>query len=66
MNQHSEGEPFFITEEVEADMRAAGYVFEPPKYVSTVRLREILASLSDNDRPHGRVELLNNDGPHVA
>ncbi|GKT16295.1 hypothetical protein AVHY2522_11175 [Acidovorax sp. SUPP2522] len=49
MNNQSEGEPFFITEEVEADMRAAGYVFEPPKHVSTVRLREVLASLSAND-----------------
>ncbi|WKU20897.1 hypothetical protein [Advenella alkanexedens] len=35
--------PFFITEEIEADMIAAGYVFEPPKHVSTVRLTDILA-----------------------
>ena len=28
-------------------MIAAGYVFEPPAHVSTVRLHEILAGLSD-------------------
>lgn len=30
MKQHDENEPFFITEEVEAEMIAAGYEFEPP------------------------------------
>ncbi|MDY0271129.1 MAG: hypothetical protein RBR37_01270 [Advenella sp.] len=41
--------PFFITEEIEADMIAAGYVFEPPKHVSTVRLTDILARLTDEE-----------------
>ena len=49
MNKHVETEPLFITEEVEADMRATGYVFEPPKHVSTLRLRELVARLSDTD-----------------
>ena len=33
-------EPFFITEEIEAEMKASGYVFEPPSHVSTVQLKE--------------------------
>lgn len=49
MNKHANAEPFFITEEVEADMRAAGYVFEPPKHTSTTRLSNVLGSLSDVD-----------------
>lgn len=49
MNKHAEAEPFFITEEIEADMRAAGYVFEPPKHVSTRRLSEVLVCLSEAD-----------------
>lgn len=49
MKPHQDGqdEPFFITEEIEAEMIAAGYVFEPPAHGSTVRLHEILAGLSD-------------------
>lgn len=47
MNKHQEAEPFFITEEVEADMLAAGYVFEPPRHTSAVRLSNVLDSLSD-------------------
>ena len=46
MNAHQD-EPFFITEEIEAEMVAADYVFEPPAHVSTVRLHAILAELSD-------------------
>lgn len=34
-------EPFFITEEIEAEMKAAGYVFEPPAHVSTTNAREL-------------------------
>lgn len=49
MNKHTKVEPFFITEAVEADMRAAGHAFDPPKHVSTIRLSEVLASLSDAD-----------------
>ncbi|CAM4123022.1 transcriptional regulator [Bordetella muralis] len=42
-HQDDPEEPFFIIEELEAEMRAVGYVFEPPAYVSTVRLSQILA-----------------------
>lgn len=34
-------EPFFITEEIEAEMIKAGYVFEPPEHVSVCRLHEV-------------------------
>ncbi|MBK1779738.1 hypothetical protein JHL22_00750 [Advenella sp. WQ 585] len=40
-------EPFFITEEIQAEMIAAGYEFEPPNHIRTVSLSEILAELSD-------------------
>ena len=33
MTQSDQEEPFFITEEIEAEMIAAGYVFEPPPIV---------------------------------
>ena len=35
MSTHEITEPLFITEEIEAEMIAAGYVFEPPKHVCT-------------------------------
>lgn len=47
--QEDRSEPFFITEEVEAELIAAGYVFEPPGHVSTKHLPEILASLTDGE-----------------
>lgn len=31
-------EPFFITEEIEAEMLTKGYTFEPPNHARTVRL----------------------------
>jgi hypothetical protein len=34
-------EPFFITGEVEAEMKAGGYVFEPPTHVSTTNTRKL-------------------------
>jgi hypothetical protein len=40
--------PFFITEEIEADMRAAGYVFEPPAHVRTTSMADVIAILSDD------------------
>jgi len=46
-HQEDQSEPFFITEEVEAELIAVGHVFEPPGHVSTKRLPEILASLTD-------------------
>lgn len=49
MKQHDENEPFFITEEVEAELIAAGHVFELPRHVSTKNLPEILAGLTDDE-----------------
>lgn len=47
MKQHDENEPFFITEEAEVEMIAAGYEFEPPPVPCTVRLRDVLEGMSD-------------------
>ncbi len=47
MEQHDENEPFFITEEAEAEMIAAGYEFEPSAVRCTVRLRDVLEGMSD-------------------
>ena len=33
-------EPLFITDEIEAELLKASYVFEPPKHVSTGRCYE--------------------------
>lgn len=40
-HQGDQIEPFFITEEIEAEMRAAGYVFEPPAHVTKTNIREL-------------------------
>ena len=40
-------EPFFITEEIEADMATRGYTFKPPDHTRTISLPEILKNLSD-------------------
>lgn len=45
MDAHEITEPLFITEEIEAEMIAAGYVFEPPTHVSTFHLEDILTDL---------------------
>lgn len=45
--QDDYAEPFFITEEADADMIAAGYKFEPPPIACTVRLRGVLEEVSD-------------------
>lgn len=47
MKQYDENEPFFITEEVEVEMVAAGYEFEPSPIACTVRLRDVLGGMSD-------------------
>lgn len=40
-------EPFFITEEIEAEMIAAGYVFEPPAHVTTTNARRLFGIQED-------------------
>ncbi|MCP1636961.1 hypothetical protein [Kerstersia gyiorum] len=40
--------PFFITEEVEAEMVSRGYSFDPPSHAREISLPKILAGLSDD------------------
>ncbi|HHJ4380053.1 TPA: hypothetical protein ACQJWS_005553 [Citrobacter freundii] len=47
MKLYEENEPFFITEEVAAAMTASGYEFEPPLIACTLRLRDLLESMTD-------------------
>ncbi|WP_424624701.1 hypothetical protein [Achromobacter marplatensis] len=47
MKQYDDNEPFFITEEVEVGLLAAGYVFEPPPIACTVRLHDVLERMAD-------------------
>lgn len=47
MKQHHENDPFFLTEEVEAEMIAAGYAFEAPPIACTGRLRDVLERMTD-------------------
>ena len=49
MKTRQNDEPLFITDEIKAEMKAAGYAFEPPAHVSTQRLRHVVAALSDSD-----------------
>ena len=48
-HQDDQAEPFFITEEIEAELIAAGYVFEPPGHARTTSLPAILAGLTDEE-----------------
>lgn len=43
-------DPFFITEEVEAEMIKSGYVFEPPKHIC-IRPTADERSAVDDDLP---------------
>lgn len=49
MTQSGQEEPFFITEEIEAEMIAAGHVFEPPPIACTGRLRDVLERMTDEE-----------------
>lgn len=40
-------EPFFITQEIETELIATGYEFEPPPVACTGRLRDVLERMSD-------------------
>lgn len=44
---HQDADPFFITEEVGAEMIAGGYEFEPPTIPCTIRLRGVLERMTD-------------------
>ncbi|UYO94341.1 transcriptional regulator [Pollutimonas sp. M17] len=41
MKPYNEIEPFFITEEIEAELIAAGYAFVLPGHARTARIREL-------------------------
>ena len=47
MTQSDQDEPFFITEEIAAEMIAGGYEFEPPPIPCTIRLRDVLERMTD-------------------
>lgn len=65
MKPHNATDLFFVTEEAEAEMVAAGYEFEPPPTACTVRLRDaggderwragIAAGPAHVPQPRGRV-----------
>jgi hypothetical protein len=40
-HQEDQAERFFITEEVEVELIAAGYEFEPPGHARTASIREL-------------------------
>lgn len=47
MKRDNTREPFFITEEVAAEMIASGHEFEPPPIACTVRLRDVLEGMGN-------------------
>ncbi|HIZ51063.1 MAG TPA: hypothetical protein IAA18_08265 [Candidatus Pseudomonas excrementavium] len=51
MKQHQEDqiEPFFISEEVQAELIAAGHEFDPPPIACVGRLRDVLEGMSDDE-----------------
>lgn len=46
-HQEAQNEPFFITEEVAAEMIATGYELEPPPIAGKVRLSDVLEGMSN-------------------
>lgn len=47
--QDNRVEPFFITEDIAAEMTATGYEFELPPIACTGCLRDVLARMSDDE-----------------
>lgn len=43
--EHKDLEPFFITEEIEKQMIAAGYLFEPPPRVCLPRTEQCVRAI---------------------
>ena len=41
LHQDNQAEPFFITEDVEAELTAAGYEFEMPGHARTASIRDL-------------------------
>ena len=46
---NQDDEPFFITEEIAAEMIAGGYEFELPPIPCTIRLRDVLERMTDDE-----------------
>ncbi len=64
MAKPHQDEPFFITEEVEAGLLAAGYVFEPPPISCTLRLRDVLEGMSDAELASQPGEIASEERKH--
>lgn len=61
LNRDQQAEPFFLTEELEAELIAVGSEFEPPSHARTISLRKILADLTEAELAMWPIELLNGE-----
>lgn len=61
MRLYEENEPFFITEEVTAEMTVSGYEFEPPPIACTGRLRDVLERMCDTELAFQPGEIANQE-----
>jgi hypothetical protein len=62
--QEDHAEPFFITEEAEAELVAVGYGFEPPPIDCTLRLRDVLEGMSDAELASQPGEIADEERKH--
>ncbi len=61
MSTHEITEPFFITDEIQAELIAAGYVFEPPTHFTTVHMYEKLFA-PPRDQPNNVIPIFGQVG----
>ena len=61
---HQATEPFFVTEEVAAEMIVGGYEFEPPHIPCTIRLRDVLEGMSDTELASQPGEIADQERKH--
>lgn len=64
MAEPHQDEPFFLAEEGEAELLAAGYVFEPPPIACTVRLCRVLKGMSDAELASQPGEIADEERKH--
>lgn len=64
MTKLDQDEPFFITEEVAAEMVAVGYEFEPPPIACTLRLGDVLEGMSDAELASQPGEIADEERKH--
>lgn len=62
--EHHNEEPFFITEEVEAELIAAGHVFELPPISRADRLLDLLERMTDAKLAVQPSEIANEEHKH--